>query len=152
MAPGTGAPFALRTVPSIARLVELLLGPMDRLELSGAVSGGGICGAICKARATGSIEANAAATRRLMPLFLVFFFFVFVCVVFILVEIEVCVLFILVVFRGKLHGVDACDCQRGSALIAGKNVSLIQFFFFHVDGSVTFRTTDHKIIDLSAKR
>src|SRR4051812_46641761 len=61
MAPGTGAPLALRTVPSIARFVELLRGPMERLELSGAVSGGGICGATCQARATGSIEANTAA-------------------------------------------------------------------------------------------
>jgi len=87
-----------------------------------------------------------------MPVLFLFFFFFFVPVFFVLVEIEVVVFLVLIVFRGKFNGIYAGDRQRRSALITGKDVSLIQFFFFHVDGSVTFRTTDHKIIDLSAKR
>jgi len=80
-----------------------------------------------------------------MPAFFLFWLvlFLFVSFVFVLVVIEILVVFVFLVFRFELHGVYARNGQRGSALITGEDIALVELFFFDVDRSVTFWTTDH---------
>src|SRR5437763_15708139 len=83
---------------------------------------------------------SAPVSFLLFALVLFVFTFVFVLV---LVEVVVFVVFALRIFRFKLDRIHAGDGQRSSALIARQHVTFVQFFFFHVDGGVTFRATHH---------
>jgi hypothetical protein len=93
--------------------------------------------------------ASRMASSRLTPV-LFFFSFLFVVVfillvfvLFVLVEIEI-VLVVVFIFRAEFDRIHAGDRQRSATLIAGQNVSFVQFFFFDVDRGIAFWATDHR--------
>lgn len=83
-----------------------------------------------------------------MPAFFLFFFvlFVFLAVFFVFVVIEVFVVLVFFLFGLEFNGVNAGDGQGRTALVAGQDIALIQFFFFDVNGGVTLGTSDHIIL------
>jgi fatty acid desaturase len=92
--------------------------------------------------------AKKSTSARLTPILLFFRFpFLVVLLVFvliILVEIEIVFVFVVLIIRPEFDWIHTGDGQRSSTLIARKNVSLVQLFFFHIDRSIAFWATDHR--------
>jgi hypothetical protein len=76
----------------------------------------------------------------LFPLCL-FFVLLFILV---FVVIEILGGFVAFTFGLEFNGIDARDRQRSSTFVARKNVPFVQFFFFHIDGSITLGTIYHE--------
>jgi hypothetical protein len=110
---------------------------------TGAWSCAGRGNAVKVVRIVARIGVRLRKRLILVPILFPLCLFFFIFVVFVLVVIEVLGGFVPFTLRLKLNGIDASNRQRSSALIAGKNVPFVQFFFFHIDGSITFWTVDH---------
>src|SRR6185437_12921577 len=80
--------------------------------------------------------------KRLLPVLLLVLPLLFFLLL-LLVVVRVLVIFGGVFFGFQFDWLYTRDLQRSPALIARQNIAFVEFFFFHIYGSVTFRAADH---------